>query len=167
MKYLIVSASLTLALTACSTPSFLFNSGNPGDRELQNQVMPLIVNKNFSDTVEIKNLSKTNGYETNAKTYTVDIAYDLVFKVNFKDLVAKQAPAADRALNNSGLKNPNATVEQQIDGVGGGLTMLNLGAMRLVYGDFKAGDSIKQRDRVTFIKSENGWELSSQPNTVP
>jgi hypothetical protein len=165
----LISIPLILVLTSCSISSipFVGNSGTPGDNELRNQVMPLLVNQNFNDTVEVRNLHKTNGYETNAKTYTVDIGYDLVFKVNFADLLAKQAPGANAALKNSGLNNPQATVAQNIDAIGGGITALNLGAMRLVYGDFKAGESIKQQDRVTFTKSENGWQLSSQPKTVP
>ncbi len=146
---------LILLLAGCSN--------NPGDNELRNQVIPVLIKEEWNYAVEVKNLHKTNGYQTNANTYTVDIAYDLVFKVSF-DEIAKQG-------NNLVEQADNATSDQSTNillaGAARASNVLALLRLQTGYGHFKTGDSFKKQDRVTFIKTENRWQLSSQPETVP
>ncbi len=141
MKRLLIIL-LLLTVAACSD--------KPGDREIQNQVLPLLAPPSSKDIAEIKNLRKTNGYETNDNTYTVDIAYDVVFKVSYADLAKKTMPK---------------TPDNLIEGLQGFITGLNLLGLNVSYGNFKAGDSFLKQDRLTFIKTENGWMLSEPPQS--
>jgi hypothetical protein len=160
MKKIFISVLLLSFLAGCS------GNPNPGDSEIQNQVMPLLMKEEYKDTLEVQNLHKTNGYETNANTYTVDITYDVVFKVSYGELVAKTAPGAIEAMKHGGANNPNGSLDQHLEAVGGVIDGMALGAMWLVYGDFKAGDTFTQQQSVTFIKTENGWRLSSKSSKL-
>jgi hypothetical protein len=43
---------------------------------------------------------------------------------------------------------------------------LGLLAVKAEYGEFKAGDSFKKSDRLTFIQTENGWQLATEPKPL-
>jgi hypothetical protein len=160
MKKIFIPVLLLSFLVGCS------GNSNPGDSEIQNQVMPLLMKEEYKDTLEVQNLHKTNGYENDANTYTVDIAYDVVFKVSYGELVVKTAPGAIAAMKQGGANNPNGSLDQHLEAVGGVIDGMALGAMWLVYGDFKAGDTFTQQKSVTFIKTENGWRLSSKSSKL-
>ncbi|PSB57452.1 hypothetical protein [Chamaesiphon polymorphus] len=166
MKKFIV-LPLVLMLSSCAIP-FVGNSSLPGDNELNEQVKPLLLSNGASELVEIKNLHKTNGYEQNPNTYTVDIEYDWAFKIGWADLAKQTKPTID-ALVKQG--TPTASTAPSLEdtagaaaGIGAGI---GIGVLGLAYGEFKAGDSYNTKDSVTFIKTENGWRLSSKPKTVP
>jgi hypothetical protein len=161
MKQLLIPVLLMGCLAGCSGSPLNLNSG---ESQLLDQVKPLLVKQGYQDTIEVKNLHKTNGAEY-GDTYRLDIAYDAVFKVSYADLANKVAPAAAEAMQ-KGTQN-NSSLAQGIGALGGAVDALGLAAMRLGYGDFKAGDKFVQRDSVTFTKTENGWQISSQPGTVP
>jgi hypothetical protein len=143
MKFL--PAVLLLLLTACSS--------EPGDSEVEAQVLPLLITENMQQIAEIKNLHKTNGFEVDDNTYAVDINYDLVFKKGFAEL-AKPAEEAIQAQNGK----PDI-----LAGVASFFNGLNVIGLNMAYGDFKAGDKVSKHDRVSFIKTENGWMLSGNP----
>lgn len=138
-------ALLLLIMTACS--------GKPGDAEVETQVLPLLIPENMQQIAEIKNLRKSNGFEVNDNTYAVDIDYDLVFKKSYAEL-AKPVDAA---------MQPQQGKTDILAGVASFFNGLNLIALNMAYGDFKAGDKVSKHDRVNFIKAENGWLLSSKP----
>jgi hypothetical protein len=162
-----ISLPLVLMLSSCSIP-FVGNSGLPGDNELNEQVKPLMLKNGWNEMVEIKNLHKTNGYERNANTYTVDMSYDWTFKISWADLVRKTMPTADALIKQG---TPSASRAPSLEDTAGALAGLGagmgLGVIGLAYGEFKAGDSYSVKDSVTFIKTENGWRLSGKPNSVP
>lgn len=160
MKQLLIPVLLLGFIAGCS------GNLSPGDSEIQNQVMPLLMKEEYKDMLEVQNLHKTNGYEINANTYAVDIAYDVIFKVSYGELVVKTAPGAISAMKQGGANNPNGSLNQHIEAVGGVIDTMALGAMWLIYGDFKAGDKFTQQNSVTFIKTENGWQLSSKSNKL-
>ena len=163
----LISIPLVLMLSSCSIP-FVANSGLPGDRELNEQVKPLLLRNGANELVEIKNLHKTNGYEQNPNTYTVDIAYDWAFKISWADLANKTMPTADALIKQG---TPTASKAPSLEDTAGAVVGLGagigVGVIGLRYGEFKAGDSYSTKDSVTFIKTENGWRLSSKPNSVP
>jgi hypothetical protein len=161
MNKLFIPALILGCLAGCSGNFLNLTSG---DSQLLDQVKPLLVKQGYQDTIEVKNLQKTNGAE-NGDTYTVNISYDAVFKVSYADMVNKTAPAAAEAMQKGTQKD--ASLAQGLGALGGAVDALNLGAMRIAYGDFKSGDKFVQQDTVTFTKTENGWRLSSQPNSVP
>jgi hypothetical protein len=162
MKQLLIPVLLMGCLAGCSSSPLNFI--NSGESQLLDQVKPLLVKQGYQDTIEVKNLHKTNGAE-NGDTYTLDIAYDAVFKVGYADLANKVAPAAAEAMQKG--TQSNSSLAQGIGALGGAFDALSLAAMRLGYGDFKAGDKFVQQDSVTFTKTENGWQISSQPRTIP
>jgi hypothetical protein len=162
----LISLPLVLMLSSCSIP-FVGNSGLPGDNELNEQVKPLLLRNGANELVEIKNLHKTNGYEQNPNTYTVDIAYDWAFKISFADLANKTKSVTGELMSKGGANNPNASLEDHVGAVAGMFTAFGVAGIGLGYGDFKAGDSYSVKDSVTFIKTENGWRLSGKPKTVP
>jgi hypothetical protein len=163
----LISLPLVLMLSSCSIP-FIGNSGLPGDKELNEQVKPLLLKNGWNEMAEIKNLHKTNGYEQDANTYTVDMSYEWAFKISYADLVEKIKPTAE-ALIKQGTPTEKgaASLEESFEAVVGIEATLGLGVIYLAYGDFKTGDSYSVEDSVTFIKTENGWRLSSNPKTVP
>lgn len=154
MKRHLLTILLLLLLAGCS--------GKPGDSELRNQVIPLLVTEDIKNYVEVKNLHKTNGYETDKNTYTVDIAYDLVFKISFAEMVQESQKAMQQTSNLTG----NQSVDQFLGGMSSFFNGMGLLALKEEYGEFKAGDTFSKQDRVIFIKTENGWRLSSEPQPV-
>ncbi|POZ50935.1 hypothetical protein [Methylovulum psychrotolerans] len=134
---------LLLMVAACSN--------KPGDSEIQSQVLPLLATASTKDIADIKNLRKTNGYETDGNTYAIDIAYDLVFKVNYADLAKTSMPK----------DSPDGLIE----GLQSVITGFNLLGLNVTYGNFKAGDRFVKQDHLTFIKTENGWMLTEPPES--
>jgi hypothetical protein len=134
-----------LLLSACTSA--------PGDSEVTAQVLPLLIPSNMQTIAEIKNLHKGNGFEIDENTYAVDIDYQILFKKSFAEL-AKPADEAIQA--QSGKADILAGVANFFNG-------LNLISLNMAYGDFKAGDKVSKHERVTFIKTENGWMLANPP----
>jgi hypothetical protein len=128
---------MTITLvTACAN--------KPGDEELRTQVTTYLLKDYRSKLYSVENFQKINGFKNDENTYTAQVQYDLVFKVDLQD-----APQQlDDDANDSFLK-------KSADALG----LLSLTAQ---YGNFKAGDRIKQQDKVVLIKTEKGWRLKQE-----
>lgn len=148
----LILAMLLLWLAACTD--------RPGSSEIKTQVLPLLAEESVRDIIEIENLHKTNGYEAGGNRYTVDIAYDIVFKVSFAQLKREALPKKDVT------KNMGQSMDGFVEGLTGlasGVALLGLGA---IYGDFNVGDRFSKQDRLEFIKSEQGWVLATNPKSA-
>ncbi|MEQ1528227.1 MAG: hypothetical protein ABL925_02850 [Methylococcales bacterium] len=144
-RYVYLFMCVFFMLAGCSSP--------PGSSEIEQQVLPLLTSNDLKNIAEIKNLRKTNGFEIDADTYAVDIAYDLVFKTSFAELAKPTTDAIQDPQGKSDI----------FQGVANFFSGLNLMSLSVAYGNFKAGDSFSKQDRLNFIKTESGWMLSSQP----
>lgn len=113
----------------------------PSDSEIERQIVEGILGDDGAEILKIENYKKTNGFEKSSKTYIADVEYDVVFLVGIKDLALKFKEEAQGSRAN----------EMQAD--------LILRFMRMQYGDFEAGHRVKREEKVTLIKTENGWRL--------
>ena len=106
---------------------------------------------------EFKNFSKIDGVKKDDHTYIAMVQYDLVFKVNIAQ--------ATKIVNQTILDTPqgNALKDDKDNPFGKLASTLMAGSMysALVqnYGEFKAGDAIHKKLKVTLLKSEKGWIL--------
>lgn len=126
---LLVSASLS----ACSN--------KPSDAEIKEQMLGHILNVDSQNVFSVENFKKTNGFEESKNTYIADVKYDLVFKISLKEM--SQAVKEDQNT-------------APFNALAGGLAVM---ALKMQYGDVKAGDKINKEEKVTFIKTENGWRI--------
>jgi hypothetical protein len=108
-------------------------SGKPSEGTIKKLFIADIEKSGMDKILEINTFSKTNGFEQDKNTYIADVGYDIVFKVGARDL--------DKVLGQDAL-------------------MLSAG-LALTYGDFKAGDTQHREQKITLIKTENGWRISS------
>ncbi|TQV63271.1 MAG: hypothetical protein FNT29_07450 [Halothiobacillaceae bacterium] len=132
---LLAGLGLAVLLTACS--------GKPSINELQRLVAADLGATGPQAIVRVENFSKDNGYAKDDRRYVAEVSYDLVFQKGLQD-VAVQAQNA-----------PGGPLEK----MGKGMGLMTLG---LLYGDFKAGDRLPQKKKVTLIRTENGWRIEEE-----
>jgi len=125
-----------LLLTGCS--------GKPSNDEIEEQVVGNLLSDGGEEIFQIENFKKINGFEKDSKTYIADVKYDLVFRKGIKEL-AKH------------LKQESKGSPLGAFGAGFGIM-----ALQMQYGNFKAGHRVTKEEKVTFIKTENGWRISEQ-----
>ena len=125
-----------ILLTACSS--------KPSDEELQTQITNYLAKGGRDKLYIVENFQKVNGFENDEHTYTAQVQYDLVFKVDLQD-----------AAQYMGEESSSSFVEQGIAAIG----LLSLTAQ---YGNFKAGDRVPQEEKVVLIKTEKGWRLKEE-----
>lgn len=116
-------------------------SGKPTDSEVEQQMVGNILSGGGSEIFQVENFQKVNGFEKDENTYIADVKYDLVFKTGVKDM-AQQLEQKSEASPFSKL--------------GAGLGIM---ALQMQYGNFEAGHRVTKEDKVTFIKTENGWRI--------
>ena len=143
---------LVAALTACAR--------TPSEGEIRRLVLAEAIDQDLAQFVEISEFRKTNGYEPGSNSYVADIQYKVTFRKRFAEMAAdleKEAAAANSAAGRSNAERAVAGAANAVAGIG-------LLALAFQYGEFQAGDSFERSDRVSFIKTENGWQLSSKPH---
>ncbi len=134
MKTFILTAILTLFLTACS--------GLPGDREIESMVRASLLSDGLDDLFTMENFTKTNGFRKSDNVYIVDVGYELVFQKSFVDVV----------------KEIRADPTGPQYGIFGSKFILT--AIQSNFGKFDVGDRISKTAKVTLHKTENGWQLA-------
>ncbi|WP_455210171.1 hypothetical protein [Kaarinaea lacus] len=126
----------TVLITGCSN--------KPSDEELRTQVSEFLLKDYRSKLYTVENFQKVNGFENNDRTYTAQVQYDLVFKVDLQD--------AHQFLGDG---SNDSFLQRSADALG----LLSLTAQ---YGNFQAGDRVPQEDKVVLIKTEKGWRLKQE-----
>jgi hypothetical protein len=81
--------------------------------------------------LEIRNFQKTNGFERDSRTYEADVRYDIRFTTNLQDMAQSVSP----------------------------LNAFQLMSLRLKYGVFSSGQTVTKTEKMTFIRTEQGWRL--------
>lgn len=134
MKKIILTL-LIVVLTACSD--------KPGDLQIKSLVTSHILKDKGDELFIVENLEKTNGFKQDKKTYIVDVKYDLVFKKGIKEMLGK--------LKQESKNSP-------MDALKSGIGVL---ALQLKYGKLKAGHRMQKEEKITMIKTEQGWQIKS------
>ena len=116
-------------------------SGKPSNRQIENEVVKNVLSDGGNELFQVENFVKTNGFEKSEHTYIADVKYDLVFKKSLEE-VAQQ-------LKNESQGSP-------FGALGSGLGIL---ALNMQFGNFEAGQRVNKEEKVTFIKTENGWRI--------
>ena len=119
-------------------------ANKPSDEELRTQVTASLLKGYLSKLYSVENFQKINGFKNDANTYTAQVQYDLVFKVDLQDAPQYLGNEAD-----------DSFLKRSADALG----LLSLTAQ---YGNFKAGDRIPQEDKVVLINTEKGWRLKQE-----
>jgi hypothetical protein len=127
---------LLLLLTACAN--------KPSNEELRTQVTAYLLKNNRDRLYSVENFQKVNGFQNDDRTYTAQVKYDLVFKINLED--APQLIGEDA----------NKTILDK------GMAALGLLSLTAQYGNFKAGDRVSREEKVVLIKTEKGWRLKDE-----
>jgi len=127
---------LVMVLTACSN--------KPSNEELRSQVTAYLLKHNRDKLFSVENFEKLNGFQNDENTYTAEVKYDLVFKIDLEE--ASQFIGEDS----------NRTILDK------GIAALSILSLTAQYGHFKAGDRVTQDDKVVLIKTENGWRLKDE-----
>jgi len=133
MKKLFTVLLLALLLTACSK--------KPTVDEMQQQVEVTLQEDGRDQFFSVENFQKTNGFQQSDNIYVADVKYDLVFKKDFDELIAEMKRQAS--------DNPSLVLTNGMSSM----------ALRLQYGDFKAGQRVTKEEKITFIKTEQGWRI--------
>ncbi|MDF1762998.1 MAG: lipoprotein [Oleibacter sp.] len=138
MKKLIYIFALSLAfiLSGCS--------GKPSDGEIEKQITGNLLSDGGDEIFIVENFKKTNGFEKDSKTYIADVKYELVFKKGLQELA--------QLLEKESQSSP-------FGAMGASLGMM---ALQMQYGNFKAGHRVEKEEKVTFIKTENGWRINTE-----
>lgn len=123
-------------LSACST--------KPSDEVLRAQVMDYLLKDNRDKLYSVENFRKVNGFQNDPVTYTAQVQYDLVFKIDWNDASQHMGEQSNSSL----LRH--------------GIAALGMLALTAQYGNFKAGDRITEDEKVVLIKTEQGWRLKEE-----
>jgi hypothetical protein len=123
-------------LTACAN--------KPSEDELRTQVTTYLLKNNRDKLYSVENFQKVNGFQNDDRTYTAQVKYDLVFKVDLED--------ASKYIG----EDANTTIVDK------GIAALGLLSLTAQYGNFKAGDRVPQEEKVVLIKTEKGWRLKDE-----
>lgn len=110
-------------------------SSRPDDALIKTQLVEALT-RDAAGLFTVENVVRTNGFEASSNVYQADVEYDLVFQKSLTEVAAGVRDA----------HNPLAA----------GLGTVLLGAR---YGDFRAGQRLHQQEKLTFHKTERGWQL--------
>ena len=128
---MLLSAPSTLA--ACS--------GKPSVSEIRDQVASRLQAEGRDRLFEIRNFRKRNGFRKDDHTYIADVEYELVFRKSLADLQDE----LEKDAQDSPFRALSSSVE--------------IMALKLKYGNFRAGDHLARKDKLTLIKTEQGWRI--------
>lgn len=116
-------------------------SGKPSRSQMEEQVVAHLTSGRGGELFRIENFEKLNGIKKDDVTYVAEVRYDLVFKKGLKEV--------ERQLNGASQDSPLGALAAGFGAM----------ALRLQYGEFEAGQRIPKADKVTFLKTDNGWRL--------
>lgn len=135
MNKLITVLLLALLLTACSK--------KPSQLEMQRQVETTLQDQGLDQLFTVEHFQKTNGFQKSDNVYIADVKYDLVFRKDFDEVLAE--------LKQQASDNPVLVLTDGMSSM----------ALRLQYGNFKAGQRITREEKITFINTEQGWRIEN------
>ena len=141
LRSFLLSPLLLLLLAGCSSASA------PTDREIDDLVRAGLA---WPEVYDILDVRKTNGFRKQDNIYIADVEYGLQFK---KSLFAAQKLLAREMERHHPLA-----------GLLGG--MFSGPALLIEFGQFDAGDRVTRAAKITFIKTEKGWQID-QVQPVP
>ncbi len=112
----------------------------------------------FDKIAKFKNFTTINGIKDNDITYHADIAYDLVFRIEYDDMMKLCTSEHSDGNKYDGGKTIFYCREQ--------INQMNYCEgmdLRHFKGNLpvKAGDSCHREDNVVFIKTDNGWMIKN------
>lgn len=113
----------------------------PAEAEVAELVRARVLGEGENDYLSIEDFEKLNGYEKDDNRYVVQVRYQLVFHKSLEEIAAElEARSGDSVL----------------DQMSAGLGVM---ALRIKYGDFKAGDRFPVSEDLTLIRTEKGWRI--------
>lgn len=113
----------------------------PDDAEIEDIFTRHKLSDGFGDLFSVQAFRKTNGFHKSDKIYVVDIEYDLAFKKGLGDVLEEIS------------EDP---VGPQYGVFGSKFIAYTI---RDNFGNFSAGDRIHREEKITLIKTEQGWQL--------
>jgi hypothetical protein len=114
-------------------------SMKPSDELIAQQATTQLLQQ-YGDTIfEVSNFRKVNGISRDDNHYEAEVEYDLRFLVDLQD-------ATERLQQKSGSIFAAS---------------LEATALGLTYGNFKAGDTIHNKEWLHFVRSEKGWLIDT------
>ncbi len=122
-----------LLLAACS--------GVPGEGEVEELVREKLLGEGANAYLEIENFARLNGYEKGDNHYVVQVRYELVFLKGLEEIAADLEAQAG---------------ESVLDQMSAGLGLL---ALRIKYGDFRAGARFPVEEDIPLVRTEKGWRI--------
>jgi hypothetical protein len=152
-----IIAIMMLALTGCSD--------KPSDGEVKSLFLDKVskdaIFSQFKDLFEIKNFSKENAFQADAKHYNIDVAYDLTFTRGISE-VEKSIESEKAAIEELRFGGSNSKILQEANQkwaiiAAKGFTILQL---RAAFGPFVKGESKHLTGKLNLIKTEAGWRNS-------
>lgn len=129
---LLLSLSVVL-LAACTL--------KPSADEIRQLVEQRFQKAGFGELFAIENFEKVNGYEPRDNVYVAEVEYDLVFRRGLRELEAELKQDAGDA--------PMAAF----------MNAMGLLALKMQYGNFKAGDRVHRKEAIRLIRTEKGWRI--------
>jgi len=96
----------------------------------------------YSELFDLQAFKKTNGFHQSENVYVVDVEYDLTFKKGLGDVLSEIS------------EDP---VGPQYGVLGSKFIAYTI---RANFGNFSAGDRIHRKEKVTLIKTEQGWQIN-------
>lgn len=115
----------------------------PDDVEIEEIFTQHKLSDGFGDLFSVQAFKKTNGFHKSDNVYIVDVEYDLKFKKGLGDVLEEIS------------EDP---VGPQYGVFGSKFIAYTIKAN---YGNFSAGDRIHREEKITLIKTEQGWQLES------
>lgn len=135
MKKISLILMLVFIVLGCS-------SSKPSERDIKKQMEEYMMQGAGSEIFKIKNFKKTDGLKKGDKTYIANVEYNLVFKKDVEEVAKK--------LKDESQNSPFGAFMN---------TNLALMALKMKYGDFKAGHVVSQKEEVRLISTDKGWRI--------
>ncbi len=114
----------------------------PDDKNIERLFSEQKLSDGFGDLFSIHGFRKTNGFQQSDNIYIVDVEYDLEFKKSLTDVLTDIS------------QDP---VGPQYGVLGSKFIALTVKAN---FGNFSVGDRIHKTEKITLIRTEQGWQLA-------
>lgn len=115
----------------------------PDEKEIERVFAENKLEKGFGDLFDVEAFRKTNGFQQSDNIYIVEIEYDLVFKKSLGDVLQEIS------------EDP---VGPQYGVFGSKFIAYTIKAN---FGNFSAGDRLHQKEKITLINTEAGWQVDT------
>ncbi|MGB3725403.1 MAG: hypothetical protein WA981_06520 [Glaciecola sp.] len=145
IKGLVFTIAICVFLGGCSK--------SPSNGDLDRAFENYATNNGVDGVLLIENIRKTNGYLLDG-IYTVEISFERHFLIGIDEAIANVNK------NTKAAKSSNIAENMALGLVGlmSGTGFLRLGFIQ-EYGEFSAGDIQYMTHQITFIETENGWQV--------